>query len=146
MSSVTLDWVAGMFQRYLYPTGFDLENLFETLGIVSRHYPSPQVLQQLRLSEVNTSGYSNTPFLDNGFVMLQENQRLVSPISVVYYEYYKEQKRTESSTLEQHEASKIQCIVENTVASKLKFGQAQFPGLGDYADQIDTLNFLTELA
>ena len=28
------------------------------------------------------------PHLDNGFVLLQESERLVSPIAVVYYEYY----------------------------------------------------------
>ncbi len=87
---------------------------------------------------------TQAPFLDNGSVMLQENQRLISPISVVYYEYYKDR----SSLLETLESvkDKIQCVVENSEASKIKFGQSQFPGLGDYADQIDTLKFISELA
>lgn len=86
---------------------------------------------------------TRAPFLDNGCVMLQENQRLVSPIAVVYFEFYKDRKEL-NDTLTLIE-EKIQCIVENSDGSKLKFGQAQFPMLGDYADQIDTLKFLTEL-
>jgi hypothetical protein len=85
---------------------------------------------------------TSTPFLDNGFVMLQETERLVSPISVVYYEYYKDRKSLNDSL--NGMASKIQCIVENTSESNIKFGQTQFPQLGDFADQIDTMKFLTE--
>jgi len=86
---------------------------------------------------------TRTPFLDNGFVMLQENQRLVSPIAVVYYEFYKDKGELHDTLTRIQE--KIQCVAENSDESKLKFGQAQFPALGDYADQIDTLKFLTEL-
>jgi hypothetical protein len=86
---------------------------------------------------------SQTPFLDNGFVMLQETNRLVSPISVVYYEYYTN--RSELSSELSEVANKVQCIVENSPESTIKFGQAQFPGLSDYADQIDTVKFLIGL-
>jgi hypothetical protein len=82
-------------------------------------------------------------FLDNGFVMITESERLVSPISVVYYEYY-------ASDADLHQkidanADKIQCIVGNAAPATVSFGRAQYPTLWDYADQIDTLEFLTGL-
>lgn len=84
------------------------------------------------------------PFLDNGFVMLEESQKLVSPISIVYYERYKDDHQL-SASLERIK-DKTQCIIGNSPTSRVKFGQAQFPAVDDYADQIDTMQFLTELA
>ena len=83
------------------------------------------------------------PHLDNGFVLLQESERLVSPIAVVYYEYYSRpedlRERLDSTR------DKLQCIVGNFSPATQKFGQAQFPGLNDYADGVDVLKFLSEL-
>lgn len=84
------------------------------------------------------------PFFDSGFVMLQESDKIVSPISVIYYERYSD----EDDLLSKLAGSKdkIQCIVDNSGNySDIKFGRAQFPGPGDYADQIDTLKFLSAL-
>jgi len=83
------------------------------------------------------------PFLDNGFVMLLEEQKLVSPIASVYYEYYEDRKSLDASLLTV--SGKIQCVVENTAYNERSFGRAQFPVPWDYADQVDTIKFLTEL-
>lgn len=86
---------------------------------------------------------TRAPFLDNGCVMMQENTRLVSPIAVLYYEFYKD---SEDLNLKlEGVREKIQCLVGNMKGSEIKFGQSQFPLPGDYADQIDTLKFLTSL-
>jgi hypothetical protein len=82
-------------------------------------------------------------FLDTGFVMLQRNERLVSPISVVYYETFGDESELALKLTENR--SKIQCIVGKAVPGAVPFGQAQYPQLWDYADQIDTMKFLTEL-
>jgi hypothetical protein len=83
------------------------------------------------------------PFLDSGFVMLQENERLVSPISVVYYESYGDEGELALKLTEHRD--KIQCVVGKTIPGSVPFGQAQYPHLWDYADQIDTMKFLTAL-
>ena len=83
------------------------------------------------------------PPLDNGFVLLQENERLVSPIAVVYYEYY-----TNAENLYDKLSSvrdKLQCIVGHHSPATIKFGEAQFPDLTDYADGVVVLKFLIEL-
>lgn len=84
------------------------------------------------------------PHLDNGFVLLEESERLVSPIAVLYYEYYKD---LNDLTDKVHAVrDKLQCIIGNTNPATIRFGEAQCPGLGDYADDVDTLTFLSKLA
>ena len=84
------------------------------------------------------------PVLDNNFMVLKEDKNFSSPISVVFYEYYKSidsLKETLSS-----QADQIQCIVaKNFDANEVAFGQAQKPKLYDYADGVDTVAFLLKL-
>jgi hypothetical protein len=86
---------------------------------------------------------NKVPFLDNGFVLLQENDKLVSPISVLYYEFYSSDEDLRKK-LKNHE-EKIQCIVGDGTLSTIPFGKTQSPELWDFADKIDTLKFLEEL-
>lgn len=83
------------------------------------------------------------PFLEGGFVLLQENERMVSPISVIYYEYYKDWESLLKKLDDQKD--KLQCIVGNVKPASVKIGQAQSPELWDYADQIDIIKFLQQL-
>jgi hypothetical protein len=86
---------------------------------------------------------NRAPFLDSGFVMLQESEKLVSPISVVYYESFKDEGDLALKLTSERE--KIQSVVGQITLASVPFGQAQFPALWDYADQIDTLGFLQNL-
>ena len=84
------------------------------------------------------------PFLDSGFLLLQESEKLVSPISVLYYERY-----TDEAALALKLTGikdKLQCIVGKTVPGSIGFGQSQQPKPWDYADQVDTLRFLDDLS
>ena len=83
------------------------------------------------------------PHLDNGFLLLQENERMVSPISVLYYEPYSSDADLAGKL--KANAEKIQCVVGKSKPATIKFGQAQYPEVWDYADQVDTLKFLSEL-
>jgi hypothetical protein len=83
------------------------------------------------------------PHLDSGFLLLQESDKLVSPIAVVYYERYNDEGSLALRLLEQKD--KIQCVVGKATPESVPFGQAQSPDLWDYADQIDTLKFLERL-
>lgn len=83
------------------------------------------------------------PFYDSGFVILQENEKLVSPISVVYLERYASEPDLQSRLNGLSE--KIQCMVGKG-DTYIPFGQAQSPELWDYADRVDTLKFLASIA
>jgi hypothetical protein len=76
-------------------------------------------------------------FTDTGFLLLKENRGLSSPVAVLYYENYNSPEQIKKLLQEQME--KIQCIVGKNY---LPFGKAQLPSLWDYADGIDTIEFL----
>lgn len=84
-------------------------------------------------------------FYDNGSVILIENNSLVSPISLLYYEYYQSLDDLKTK-IEQH-SEKIQCIVsaKGWYNKGIPFGQAQHPQVWDYADKVDTVGFLCSL-
>jgi hypothetical protein len=76
-------------------------------------------------------------FIDTGFLLLKENEGLASPVSVLHYECYNS--ADEVYKMLNGDKEKIQCIVGKRGVA---FGKAQLPGLWDYADDIDTLDFL----
>lgn len=84
---------------------------------------------------------SKDKFLDNNFVILKESSDLFSPIGVLNYEFYDDINKVREDLNSYEE--KIQCIVGNNFS--LEFGQTQKPMLTDYADGVDTLEFLTSL-
>ena len=98
--------------------------------------------------EYNKSIYlvNGTPHLDNGFLLLKESVDLVSPIGVLFYEVYEDEAALQSklSAL----ASQIQCVVGHSslgIPGIIPFGQTQCPAPWDYADGVDTLQFLSGL-
>lgn len=79
----------------------------------------------------------NQNIIENGFLILKEDQSLNSPVAVLNYEYYDEQ---QTLTFQLDELKEdIQCIVGK---GYVPFGMAQQPKLEDYADGVDTLRFL----
>ncbi len=83
--------------------------------------------------------------LDNGFVLLKESNDLVSPISVLFYETYKDEADLKQKIGQNKH--KIQCIVSKNAwfENSFVFGNSQVPSLYDFADGFDTLSFLKEL-
>jgi hypothetical protein len=76
-------------------------------------------------------------YMTNSSLILSENKGYFSPISVLHYAYYTD---VESVLEAVKEGSQdIQCVVGQ---SFIPFGKAQEPGLTDYADGQDTLQFL----
>jgi hypothetical protein len=86
---------------------------------------------------------NRVPFLESGFCLFQESERLVSPISVIYFEYYNSWDAVLGKI--QNDEHKIQCVVGNIDHANVKIGQTQYPELWDYADRVDILKFLLSL-
>ena len=78
-------------------------------------------------------------YMANESIILLENPSIFSPISQLNYEFYTD-KNTIAESLRSMED--LQCTVGH---EHIPFGQAQLPSLTDYADGIDTINFLTKL-
>lgn len=126
------------------PEGFDLPSILKSWE------PYQEVIHHNKYAnnyEYNKSVYLVTrqPFLDTGFVMLKESTTMVSPISVVFYESYSSLEDLRQKVASQQQ--KVQCVVsaKGWFKGSVPFGKAQFPTVYDYADQVDTLDFLSRI-
>jgi hypothetical protein len=85
---------------------------------------------------------SNFKLLDNGFLTIKEDSSYGSPITSVFYEYYENLDDLQDRL--ENESDQIQCIVSNNlVKNSIEFGTTQKPNLWDYADNVDTISFLS---
>lgn len=81
---------------------------------------------------------------ENGFLMLKEDENYGSPIATLFYEHYESLNSLKDKL--NIDADKIQCVVSNSdLNNVVSFGQSQHPNLWDYADGVDTLDFLNSL-
>jgi hypothetical protein len=82
---------------------------------------------------------------DNGFLLATKDSSLMSPISVIHSETY------HSADFLNKQLSQISNQVQSIVSSSKEIngaippGRSQFPELWDYADGIDTMEFLINL-
>jgi hypothetical protein len=76
-------------------------------------------------------------FLDTGFLLLKESRDISSPVSILYYEFYNSDEKLSADINNLHD--KIQCVAGNKY---IPFGKTQFPKVWDYADNVDTLDFI----
>lgn len=86
--------------------------------------------------------------LDNGFLLLKKSDdSLSSPLATLYYEKYADLPSLENSLRARSE--EIQCVVSNLKmdlpCQQVPFGDSQKPRLWDYADGINTMQFLLTL-
>ncbi|MEO6406083.1 MAG: acyl-CoA reductase [Ferruginibacter sp.] len=81
---------------------------------------------------------NNKYYMTNGSTLVTESEGMFSPIAHLHFEYYKDFDTLEKS-LEKH--PELQC----SVIKEKGFGIAQEPGIFDYADGVDTMEFLLAL-
>ncbi len=83
-------------------------------------------------------------FLENGLINLKEDKSFSSPLASVFYEYYTD--ISEIKTMLSARKDEIQCVVSKIdLGVNIPFGKTQQPELWDYADNVDTIEFLTQL-
>lgn len=80
------------------------------------------------------------PFLDNNFLMLRENAELHSPVGVLHYQYYDTPK--DINTYLEKNKNHLQCVVGK---GYVPFGYSQKPVISDFADNVNTMDFLVNL-
>ncbi len=81
-----------------------------------------------------------TPLLDNNFLLLKEDEGLHSPVGVMYYQYYDSETELKKWITQQNE--QLQCLVGKNY---IPFGYSQQPVISDFADGVNTLEFLVNL-
>lgn len=128
--------------KIFVPEDFNFDRLFEAFyahrGIINHQ-------KYANNYDYNKAVYlmSGAPMLDNGFLLLKEDGGMGSPIGTLFYEKYGEFNDAKKRILSNQ--NQIQCIVGSPeLENSIPFGSSQTPGLGVYADNVDTLKFLFE--
>ncbi len=82
---------------------------------------------------------NSIPYMTNECTILLESKLVHAPISVLFYEFYDIHENPIDKMSNENE---LQCIIGK---NHLPFGKSQIPGLFDYADDVDTIEFLNQL-
>ena len=130
--------------KVFLPKGYNLDKLFDVF------FPFKEIVNHKKYG--NNYDYNKAIFLmgghkltENGFLLMKEDSSLQSPVSMLFYEFYEDLEIVKDYIDENSEL--LQCVVskENLVKKNTHFGETQKPQLWDYADNIDTIEFLTTL-
>jgi len=120
------------------PQDFDLDRIF------SSFYKYKELINHHQYA--NNYDYNKAVYLmnkielrENGFILLKEDDGLHSPLGVLFYERYDEPEEVFKGLQEKEED--IQAIVSD-LDGYLDLGKAQSPELWEYADNVDTVEFL----
>ncbi len=83
--------------------------------------------------------------IDTDFMLLKQNESVGSTVGVVHYKEYDDIKFV-LDFINQH-ASELQCIVGDgsIIPNAIPFGSTQTPSIDEFADGIDTIEFLAKL-
>ena len=128
--------------RILIPKDFKLDRLFENFinykDIINHN-------KYANNYDYNRAVYllNQDLFWDNNFVMMKEEQQLFSPLSVINFSRY--ENAEEINQFLEDNKNDIQAIVAKPELglSSVRFGQTQNPSLDTYADNVDTMAFLS---
>lgn len=128
--------------KLFVPKGYDFHAFFQAI------FPFNEVIYDDKYAnnyDYNKAVFlmSNEKLLDNGFITLKEDTRYASPISSVFYEFYDSVEQIQHRLKADQE--QIQCVVSSFLPNSIAFGETQKPALWDYADGMDTMQFLLNL-
>ena len=128
------------------PKGYEMKKFFEPLEI---YQPIINHFKYNNNYDYNKSIYlvNGVKHFDNGFLLVKEDSSFASPLSVLFYEEYDSIEDIEK--LVDSEQAHIQCVVSGIDLQinrrKVSFGQSQYPKLWDYADDVNTIEFLNRI-
>ena len=129
--------------KLFIPKNYDLNLIFGGL------YKYSNVIESVKYTnnyDYNKAVFlmSEYKFMDNGFFMLKNDSRINSPLASSFYSEYDSLDVLKNSL--EMKKNKIQCIISKMkIKNCIGFGEAQKPKLFEYADGINTLDFLKKL-
>ena len=129
--------------KLFIPIAYDFKGFFEA---VYKWHPIINQAKYANNYDYNKAVYLMSEFemLENGFLMIKEDLSYASPIATLFYEYYHSKEQLKEKL--KIDKDKIQCIVASGfMDSEITFGETQRPELWNYADDIDTIEFLLKI-
>lgn len=127
------------------PAGFDLERLREAITDWSHLAFHAKYGHNLEY-DAAIFIINQVPHLHLGTLILTPQESIASRIGCVHYEYYDDPRDLPAMLNTNRDA--IQCVVSRQPIAGwdfVPFGQSQRPQLAQYADGVDTMQFLTTL-
>lgn len=125
--------------QLLVPENFELNRFFGAIvghaEIVNHHKYANNYDYNKAIHLMNQEN-----ILDNGFVLLKASDELFSPLAMLFYHRYKDP--AEVTQFLEGQSENIQAVVSH---QHIPFGQAQCPGLNDFADNVNTMEWLGSL-
>lgn len=122
--------------QLLVPEGYDFVPLLEALRrygfFLDRHKYHHNYDYNLAIHIMN-----NRFYMTNGSILLVENENPFSPIGQLHHRFYD----PKDNLTGLWDPEQVQCVVGH---GRTPFGQAQQPALDDFADGVDTLEFLKD--
>ncbi len=118
--------------RIFLPTGYDLIRL---ATILAEHRAPSEGYYNNYIQRRAMLQMQGVPFIDGGFFVLREGDNFPEYISEITYSF-----GDGKAWLSMHKDA-VQCVV----GCDTDFGRAHLPGLGDYADGVDTMQFLSSI-
>ncbi|HZW62051.1 MAG TPA: acyl-CoA reductase [Flavobacteriaceae bacterium] len=129
--------------KLFVPEGYNFNAFFEA---IYHWHPIINETKYANNYDYNKAVYLMSEFnlLENGFLMLKEDPSYSSPIASVFYEFYSTKDALKNKVAK--DAEQIQCIVaKGFLETEIAFGETQKPKLWEYADNVDTLDFLLKI-
>jgi hypothetical protein len=126
--------------KLFVPKGYNFDAFFEAMY---HWHPIIEKAKYANNYDYNKAVYLMSEFdmLENGFFMIKEDTSYASPIATLFYEYYDNKNLLKEKL--KAEKEKIQCIVSNGfIENEITFGASQKPKLWDYADSVNSVEFL----
>src|SRR5436190_4404804 len=120
------------------PEGYDFIPLLESFkkyNWLADHYKYKNNYDYNLAIHILNSKY----YMSNSSLLLVQESSIFSPISQLNYEFYSDLDSVKATL---NMSQDLQCIVGKDF---VPFGQAQFPGLDDFADGVNTMDFLHNL-
>ena len=131
--------------KIFVPEGYKFDALFRALEQYAEVAANHKYINNY---DYNKSIYlvNKTEHFDNGFLILKEDATLASPVAVVHFEYYNDPDQLNHELAQNKK--QIQCIVstDKRINDAIAPGKSQQPQLWDYADNVDTIDFLMGLS
>lgn len=129
--------------KLFVPKNYNFDAFFEAM------YKWNPIINEAKYAnnyDYNKAVYLMSEFdmLENGFLMIKEDQSYASPIATIFYEFYDSTKALQQKI--KTDKDLIQCIVASGFDdNEIPFGKTQKPELSDYADDVDTITFLLKI-
>lgn len=130
--------------KVLVPEGYAFDRFFEAnqhrSNIIEHHKYHNNYDYNKSILLVN-----RVPHFDNGFMLVQQSEGLVSPISVLFYDTFSSLHELREKLRAIKDRTQVVVSAHGWLEGSIPFGEAQLPMVWDYADGVDTLNFLQKL-